>query len=336
MEINNNETAMKSPDMQPATAVAHPNIAFIKYWGNRNDFLRLPCNSSLSANLAELETRTTVLFDPALKSDSLMISGELIGGAALSRVGAFLDLVRNLAHQDLHARVESANNFPAGAGIASSASAFAALALASAAAIGLRLSQKELSRLARRGSGSASRSVPDGFVEWQAGEADEDSYAFTIAPADHWDLADLICVLDSSHKTVGSTAGHALAPTSPLHAARQQGIKDQVDLCRGAILNRDFDLFAKVVEEDSEFMHAVMRTSTPALVYWLPETEVILWEVKTWRRQGHPVCCTVDAGPNVHVLTLKEEAAWARDRLEKLPGILKIYQTTVGQGARLL
>lgn len=335
-EINHNETAMKSPDNRNATALAHPNIAFIKYWGNRDDALRLPCNSSLSSNLDGLETQTTVSFSPQLKQDSLSISGQPIEGAALKRVSNFIDLVRDMAGEEIYAQVESANNFPAGAGIASSASAFAALAVAASNAIGLNLSQKDLSRLARRGSGSASRSIPDGFVEWQAGLSDVDSYAFSIAPSDHWDLVDLICVLDTGHKVVGSTAGHSLAHTSPLHSVRQLLVEDRMDLCRKAILERDFALFAEVVEEDSEFMHAVMRTSKPSLVYWLPQTEVILWQVKQWRKQGRALCCSVDAGPNVHVLTLKEEVEWALEQLRQMPAVRQVYQAGVGQGARLL
>lgn len=327
---------MKSPEYRPATAIAHPNIAFIKYWGNRDDSLRLPCNSSISANLAGLETKTTVRFDPSLNEDLLQISGNQVTGAALQRVSSFLDLVRGLAAKDVYAQVISANNFPTGAGIASSASAFAALALAASTAIGLNLSEQALSRLARRGSGSASRSIPDGFVEWTASDNDADSYAFSIAPADHWDLVDLIVVLDTSHKNVGSTAGHTLAHTSPLHLLRQEVIDARVKTCRQAILSRDFPRFAQVVEEDSEMMHAVMRTSDPPLVYWLPETETVLWHVKHWRERGYPVCSTVDAGPNVHVLTLNSHAIWLKGQLEQLPGVRQIYTASVGGGARLL
>lgn len=126
--------------------------------------------------------------------------------------------MREMAGFSLRAEVHSENNFPAGAGIASSASAFAALALAASAAAGLELSERDLSRLARRGSGSACRSIPGGFVEWQAGTGDEDSFAFSIAPPEHWPLADCIAIVDHEHKATGSTEGHALAATSPLQA----------------------------------------------------------------------------------------------------------------------
>ncbi len=327
---------MKSPEFQPISAVAHPNIAFIKYWGNRDQVLRLPCNGSLSMNLSGLETRTTVRFDPILQQDALVLSGEVIVGPALERVSHFLDHIRSLAKLNVYAQVESQNNFPSGAGIASSASAFAALAMAASHAIGLNLDEKDLSRLARRGSGSASRSIPTGFVEWQSGTSDADSFAFTIAPANHWNLVDLICVLDSRHKSVGSTDGHALADTSPLQAIRLSHVQERLDKCREAILTKDFESFAEVVEEDSNLMHAVMRTSNPPLHYWLPETEIILWNVLNWRKEGLPACTTVDAGPNVHVLVLSNYASQVEALMAELPGVQKIFRASPGPGACLI
>ena len=327
---------MKSPDIQPVSAVAHPNIAFIKYWGNRDQELRLPCNSSLSMNLSGLETCTTVRFDPLLHQDHFLLSGEVVKGAALERVSRFLDHIRSLAKLNVYAHIESQSNFPTGAGIASSASAFAALAMAASHAIGLHLDEKDLSRLARKGSGSASRSIPDGFVEWQAGTGDADSYAFSIAPAEHWDLVDLICLIDSSHKVVGSTGGHALAGTSPLQSVRLGHLQQRLEKCRQAILRKDFDQFAEVVEEDSNLMHAVMRTSSPPLIYWLAETEIILWNVLAWRKEGIPACCTVDAGPNVHVLVLGDYADKLQARLSELPGVQRIFRASPGPGASLI
>ncbi|MBI3764764.1 MAG: diphosphomevalonate decarboxylase, partial [Chloroflexi bacterium] len=182
-----------------ATAVSCANIAFIKYWGNRDSDLRLPANSSLSMNLAGLETRTTVAFDSALPGDEVVIDGVPQSGPAKERVSKHLDHVRRLARLESPARVGSVNNFPIGTGIASSASAFAALTVAACAAAGLLLSERELSALARLGSGSAARSVPGGFVEWIAAERHEDSFAFSIAPPEHWALVDLVAVVSREH-----------------------------------------------------------------------------------------------------------------------------------------
>ncbi|MDX9863596.1 MAG: diphosphomevalonate decarboxylase [Anaerolineaceae bacterium] len=320
----------------PITAIAHPNIAFIKYWGNRNQALRLPANGSISMNLAGLETRTTVTVDAALPADSLTLNGQALHGPPLERVSAFLDVVRGMAGIDGYAHVSSENNFPMGAGIASSAAAFAALSLAASAAYGLSLDEAALSRLARHGSGSACRSVPGGFVEWLAGDGDATSYAASIAPADHWLLADCVAVVAAGHKTVGSTAGHTLAGSSPLQNARLAQAEERLTLCRQAILGRDFDALAEVVELDSNLMHAVMMTSTPPLFYWQPATLGIMQAVEAWRSQGLPVCYTIDAGPNVHVLCPREKAAEVQQRLAAMPGVQQVLTAHAGGRAHLL
>ena len=319
-----------------ATALAHPNIALIKYWGNRDDQLRRPLTGSLSMALDGLDTVTRVCFDPDLAADRFILNGMEQSGAALNRVASFLDHVRQLAGLNRFAQVESNNNYPSGAGIASSAAAFAALAVAASKAAGLELSEVELSRLARLGSGSACRSVPGGFAEWLPGSGDADSYAVQIAPPEHWDVVDLIVVVDRGEKAVGSNAGHKLAATSPLQALRVAGEPERLEQCRIAILTRDFVRLAQVVELDSEWMHAVMRTSKPPLYYWTPATEVVIWNVRAWRAQGHAVCATVDAGPNVHVIALAEDAAWAEAQLRALPGVLEVLKAKPGAGARII
>ncbi len=318
-----------------ATAIAHPNIALIKYWGNKDKNLRIPVNGSISFNLASLFTNTSVFFDSGLTADSLFINQNEVIGAGLERVVLFLNEVRQLANMNLYARVESKNNFPVGTGIASSASAFAALSLAASKAIGLNLSEKELSRLARRGSGSACRSIPGGFVEWVPGERDEDSFAESIAPAEHWDLVDIIAVVSADHKKVGSTAGHELADTSPLQNARVQDAERRLSIIRSAILNRDFLAMADTIELDSNIMHAVMMTSNPPLLYWESTSISIMKSVKSWRESGIPVCYTLDAGPNVHVITTSAYADKIISNLTEISNIKKIFRSTVGGKAQL-
>ena len=320
------------------TALAHPNIAFIKYWGNRDEALRLPMNSSLSMNLDALSTTTSVEFRKEFKHDALVIDGQDASPQALQRVSAFLDIIRaQMQEKDLKAIIISQNNFPMGAGIASSASAFAALAAAAAKAAGLDLDEASLSRLARRGSGSACRSVPNGFVEWQAGTSDADSYAFSIAPAEHWQLVDLIAVVSHAHKEVGSSAGHALAATSPLQDTRVADCPRRLQICRQAILEKDFLAFAEIVELDSNLMHAVMMTSSPPILYWEPGTVAIMKKVIEWRSQGLQVCYTLDAGPNVHVLCLAQDASQLEKLLqEAIPGVEMIYHSHAGGGVQVL
>lgn len=321
--------------MQTVSAIAHPNIAFIKYWGNRDPVLRLPANGSISMNLGGLFTRTQVGFDPSLSEDIFFLNGRAESGAAFQRVRQQLDRIRRVAGIQEHAEVVSNNNFPMGAGIASSASAFASLTLAASAAAGLILDERQLSRLARRGSGSACRSIPGGFVEWRAGESDIDSYAYSLAPADHWALEDCIAIVSQEHKSTSSTEGHELADTSPLQPARLAQIPAHLDQCRRAIIERDFDELAAVVELDSNLMHAVIMTSTPPVIYWQPATLAVMEAVRGWRSQGIPACYTIDAGPNVHVVC----EAWAADdieeRLRDIPGVKQVLRATVGGAAYL-
>jgi len=319
-----------------AKALAHPNIAFIKYWGNLDQSLHLPANGSISMCLDGLTTRTSVTFDPSLEQDQLILDGQVMQGESLSRVSAFLDHVRHLAGINIYTQVTSENNFPSGAGIASSASAFAALALAATSALGLDLSEPALSSLARLGSGSACRSIPAGFVEWLPGTSHVESYAIPIAPPDHWNLVDCIAIVDRSHKLTGSARGMALAHTSPLQAERVRTAPQRLDRCRQAIRERDFDAFADVVEQDSEVMHAVIRTSTPPLEYMQPATHRIIAAVKAWRNQGHKVCTTVDAGPNVHVICLAEEQDFVQSALMSLTGVNEVLTAKPGSGARLI
>jgi diphosphomevalonate decarboxylase len=322
--------------MTTATAQAAPNIAFIKYWGNRDNALRIPMNGSISMNLDGLFTRTTVSFQPSLPYDELIINGHEIRGAGLERISYLLDLIREKANLRERAEVMSENNFPSGAGIASSAAAFAALAMAGSKAAGLSLSEPELSRLARRGSGSASRSIPGGFVEWQAGTSDEDSFAFSIAEPGHWALVDCVAIVSASHKKTGSTEGHGIAATSPLQAARIADAPRRLEICRQAILARDFNAFAAMIELDSDMMHAVMMTSTPALYYWKPASLEVMNCVRQWRMEGIPVCYTVDAGPNVHVICLEAEARSIEKRLREINGVNNVLVARAGGPAKIV
>ena len=328
---------MNTKKVYCATAIAHPNIAFIKYWGNRDDALRIPMNSSLSMNLAALTTTTSVEFRPDLKEDDLVIDGKSASPDALQRVSSFLDIIRQqIAEKDIKAIVISNNNYPMGTGIASSAAAFAALAAAASQAADLELDEAALSRLARRGSGSACRSIPTGFVEWSAGSSAEDSYAHSIAAPEHWELVDLIAVVSSTHKEIGSSAGHTLAASSPLQNARVADCPRRLEICRKAILERDFAMFADIVELDSNLMHAVMMSSSPRLLYWEPATLAIMSEIQTWRAEGLQVCYTIDAGPNVHVLCPQEQADEVETQLQAMDSIQTIYRSSVGEGVRLV
>jgi len=319
-----------------AKASAHPNIALIKYWGNSDDALRLPANDSLSITLGALTTTTTVTYDAALKSDQFTLNHVVQTDPDTARVSAHLDLIRHLAHEQRRAHVESVNSFPAGAGIASSASGFAALTVAACAAAGLTLDSTALSRLARRGSGSAARSMLGGFVQLHAGSDDALCFAEQLADIHHWPLRDLIVVSDRSHKLTGSTGGHHSAPSSPLQAARVSDAARRIRVCREAIQERDFHKLAAIAELDSNLMHAIMFTSTPPLLYWNATTIHAMQAVTDLRSKGYEVLYTVDAGPNVHCICSPSDEETVLKVLQNLPGVKDVLQSGVGGPPRVL
>ncbi len=286
--------------------------------------------------LGGLESRVTVTFDTGLESDRLETHGVLFDRDPLPRISHHLDLIREMAGFDAPASVETESNFPAGAGIASSSSIFAALTLAASHAASLKIDPASLSRLARRGSGSACRSIFAGFVEAFAGDDDQDAYAQSIASPEYWRLVDLIAIVDKQHKRIGSTAGHALASTSPLQKARVADAPRRLDLCRQAILGRNFLPLATIVEQDSNMMHAVMLTSNPPLFY-LSSTSLSLMEaISSWRASGLRTCYTLDAGPNVHCIAHLDDAEEVASRLRVFPGVEDVLHASPGAAARLV
>ncbi len=322
-----------------AWAQAQPNIALVKYWGKREGTLNLPASGSLSITLDSLWTRTRVAFDPALACDELLLDGSR-HPAALARTSACLDLLRTRAGRHLHARVDSHNNFPTGAGLASSASGFAALVLAASAALGLTLDGRELSMLARQGSGSAARSIFGGFVRMAAGtRADgEDAFATPVLDAEQWPLRVVVAVTSTRTKAVGSGAGMELSRrTSPFHAAWLAGADADLAAARHALEHRDFAELGAISEHSCLKMHAVMLASRPALLYWNGATVECMHAIRALReRDGVPVFFTVDAGPQVKAVCLPQAAPAVAAMLGSLPGVEQVLTSSLGAGARVL
>jgi len=320
-----------------SVARAYSNIAFIKYWGNVDHELRLPTNSSISMNLSDLHTTTSVKWSDELKYDALVINGKAANDRAIERVSKHLQLIRERFNISMFAEVDSINNFPMGTGIASSASSFAALTLAAINALGESITEQELSSIARCGSGSASRSIPAGFVEWHKGSSHETSYAETFADSDYWDLVDIIAIVSKHHKETGSSAGHPTADTSIMQDSRVAHTDQRIRKVKESIINRDFEQFADVVEEDSNLMHAVMMTSHPPLFYWEPLSLEIMKSIREQRvNHGIKTCYTLDAGPNVHCICIRDDADKVISMLESISSKIEIRQSSGGKGAHLV
>lgn len=322
-----------------ATAIANSNIALVKYWGNRDDELILPNNSNISMTLDKLFTKTTVEFSEKFKSDSLRIDGKSHKGKELVRATRFLDHIRKMSDKRMFARIESKNNFPKAAGLASSASAFAALALAATAAIGLELDEEELSMLARLGSGSASRSIPGGFVRWNKGNRKDgtDCFAEQIASQDAWpELRMIATVLTEKEKHISSRQGMAhTTKTSPLYKGWLDTVEYDLKNVEQAIQKHDFTLLGKTSELNALKMHSTMITTSPPIIYWEPETIVLMKEVIAMRDEGIECYFTIDGGPQVKILCLEENMAKIEKRLQSFREIKKMFVCKAGEGARL-
>ncbi|MEV6905919.1 diphosphomevalonate decarboxylase [Amycolatopsis sp. NPDC051071] len=299
------------------TASACPNIALIKYWGKRDEHLVLPCGDSVSMTLDVFPTTTTIRLNPEAEADTVMIGGVGAAGEVRRRVVAFLDLVRGMAGRADAAVVETRNTVPTGAGLASSASGFAALALASATAYGLDLDATALSRLARRGSGSAARSIFGGFAIWHAGKgtgttaADLSSYAEPLpALAPELDPVLVIALLNTAPKAISSRAAmRHTVKTSPLYEAWAMSSKHDLIEMRTALAGGDLHTVGEVAERNALGMHATMLAARPAVRYLAPATLAVLDGVTQLRRDGVPAYATIDAGPNVKVLCRRADAA---------------------------
>ncbi|MFG2359100.1 diphosphomevalonate decarboxylase [Streptomyces sp. NPDC048521] len=326
-----------------ALAVAHPNIALIKYWGKRDEHLVLPRVDSLSMTLDVFPTTTGVRLDPEAEHDEVTLNGRPADGEALRRVVAFLDLVRERAGLAHRAVVDTENTVPTGAGLASSASGFAALAVAAAAAYGLDLDATALSRLARRGSGSASRSVFGGFAMWHAGldlgtaaEADLSSYAEPVPAAD-LDPAMVIAVVDAGPKTVSSRAAmRRTVDTSPLYEPWAVSSKDDLTEMRAALLAGDIEAVGEIAERNALGMHATMLAARPAVRYLSPATLTVLDSVLRLRRDGIAAYATMDAGPNVKVLCRRADADQVATTVRDAVTDGSVLVAGPGPGARLL
>lgn len=319
-----------------ATCRATSNIAFVKYWGRIDNRLRLPMNGSISMNLDAATTLTTVEFDEALNQDSLHPKSLPLDDKQQKRVFEHVDRIRHLAGIETRVMIATQNNFPMGAGIASSASAFAALTMAGTAAAGLKLSTEELTILARQGSGSACRSIPPGFVEWHYGKSSDASYAEQIAPPSHWDLRDLIAIAQTEHKSIGSTKGNDLVTSSPFNETRVHLAEEALKIIRRAILKRDFHPFGEEMEREAIRLHVVAMTSEPPLFYWNDTTLRIIQAVQKWRSEGLYSYFTIDAGANVHVIAVGEDASVVERRLRALAGVEDVIHSRVGEGAKLI
>ena len=317
---------------------AHTNIALIKYWGKRNDELFLPMNSSLSLTLDDFYTDTEVVLDSDFTSDTFFLNDVKQDDKETEKITKFLNLFRNEVNIKTKACVKSYNHVPTAAGLASSASAFSALAGAMNQASGLNLDPKTLSTYARRGSGSATRSIYGGFVEWYMGEDDlsETSHAIPVDDAS-WDIGMIVIAVNTGRKKLSSRVGmKQTIATSPFYSSWVETATSDLTKMKDAIKQKDFITLGEITESNGMKMHATMLGAFPPISYWEPDSVKAIQTVKEIRGMGIPCYVTMDAGPNVKVLCKASDMAKIEELLLKEFKREQIIPTTVGEGIKLL
>lgn len=322
--------------MKQSKARAHTNIALIKYWGKRDETLFLPMNSSLSLTLDEFYTETTVELSDSFETDRFILNNERQDDRETTKISRFLDLFRQEAGIQTAAKITSQNFVPTAAGLASSASAFAALGAAMNEASGLRMDLATLSTYVRRGSGSATRSVYGGFVEWQMGTNSADSMAIEIDDAS-WDIGMITVAVNTNKKSVSSRDGMKLTvETSAFYPAWLESTAKDLIAIKEAIHKQDFQQLGEITESNGMKMHGTMLAALPPFSYWEALTVEVLTKIREIRRQGWQCYFTMDAGPNVKILCRYSDAEAIKKLLTTAFPDNPVIISKVGGGVKLL
>lgn len=322
--------------MAKATVEAPSNIAFVKYWGVEDIDRAIPQAPSLSMTLRRCATRTTVAFTPDADSEDTVRVADANGtlqpasDAFAQPVLRHLDRLRTWAGASGAFDVATQNSFPAAAGLGSSASGFAALTLATLKALNTWPDAATRSALTRQsGSGSAARSVLGGYVTWPHGD---DYAAECIAPHTHWDLRDVVAVVETEPKPVSSRDGHERAPSSPFYEQRLAHLPDRMRTARDGVANRDFSQLGPLIETEGVELHLITMSSQPPIFYWSPATLAVLEVVRAMRRDGLAAYATMDAGANVHVICPPDDEPAIAARLDALDAVHMVIRDGVGPG----
>jgi len=320
--------------MRRAVAEAPSNIAIVKYWGKRDELLNLPLNDSLSITL-DLMVKTEVVFSHDIYRDEVYINGRRLDeGEVSSYAGRVLNFIRKKVGQEsLRASIKSWTEFPASAGLASSAAGMAALVWASNDALGLSMDRREMSKLARIGSGSGCRSIYGGFVLWRRGQRGdgEDSYCEQLFPPSHWDLVDVIGMISEAKKKVPSREGMKRVKSAPTLRARLEFVENTLPQLIGSIEKKIEGLFYELIMKHSNSMHAVIMDSWPPLHYLNDISFSVMETIYEYGKAGY----TFDAGPNPHIITREGNVGEVEELLKGL-GIEKVRLSRVGEGPRTI
>jgi len=295
------------------SATAHPIQGLIKYHGLKDEVLRIPFHDSISVATAPTASHTTVEFG-RFKKDTASVDGCSLTGRELERVLAVVDEVRKRSGVRMKFKMVSKNNFPSNVGLGASASGFAALAVSSCKAVGLRLSLEEMSTIARRGAGSASRSVTGAFSRWKAGHDDEESYSYQIA-SEEFQMGIVVALIPAFKYT---ESAHKAVLGSPFFYSRLAYVHGALAEMENAINKRDIAKIGTLAERDSLILHGITMTGLDEMILWRPETVKVILEVRKMRTEGLPAHFSIDTGATVYVNTKPRHVREVEDRIKQL------------------
>jgi len=310
------------------SAIAHPIQGLIKYHGLKDEKLRIPFHDSISVATSPTSSHTTIEFG-SFKRDSATIDRKAIQGRELERVVAVVDEVRRRSGVRKRFKMASENDFPSNVGLGASASGFAALAVAACQAVDMKLSLEQISAIARRGAGSATRSVTGAFSRWKAGFEDEDSYSYQIASED-LQMGIVIALIPAFKSTENA---HRAVLTSPFFHSRLAFVHGALAEMESAIRKRNIEKIGSLAERDSLILHGITMTSVDEMMLWRPETVKVILEVRKMRSEDLPAYFSIDTGATVYVNTRPKHVPEVEERIRSLG--VRTIQCGVGGSARV-
>lgn len=311
----------------------HANISLNKYWGKRDERLFLPTKNSLTISLSELVTTTFVEKIKNSNIDEIFINSETVQGLHKRKIESFLNFFREKFEIKDHFKINSYNNFPTAAGLASSSSGFAALTLGLDKICNLKLNKKELSIVARHGSGSASRSISGGFVLWHKGINPDgsDCFAEQIFDHMHWpELRIIVVIVKNQQKFIGSREGMQLTTaTSPSYSNWLEKSEQRLPSLIKSIEKKNFSNVGKLAQDDWIDMRQTMLDTTPQLNYWTEESYKVIRAIEKMQNQKIECYLTSEAGPNLKILCLEKDEIEIKKELKKIPEIIRIITSKI-------
>jgi diphosphomevalonate decarboxylase len=318
-------------DLSYIKAIAHPNFALIKYWGKSDVINNRPDMSSISVTIDSLQSSAKVSFDPSLKEDHWSLNR--VDQRSLGQILPTMEYLRSFKTIKEHCLIESENNFPTAAGLASSASGVASIVIAINKLFNLNLSKEELINAAILGSGSAPRSLYPGFTYLNK----DNNSCHTILEPSEWPLKIIICQTSSNRKIVSSREGMQISKsTSPYYQSWVDDHDNDINIALQAIKSRNFNLLGKVSESNCKKMHQVMETSKPSLFYRNKTTQLCIRKIEEMKINGLNIFYTIDAGPQVKVICEPKYSEQVLSSMKLVPNIENVVEVSLGEGARVI